>query len=42
MLRLNAPLQTNQGFCMPNWAYQLPGFKAVRPQLPMNILHNYM
>jgi len=27
---------------MPNWAYQSPGFKAVRPQLAINILHSYM
>jgi len=25
---------------MPN--YQLPGFKAVHPQLAINILHSYM
>jgi len=27
---------------MPNEAYQLPWFKAVRPQLAINILHSYM
>jgi len=27
---------------MPNQAYQLPGFKAVRLQLAINILHSYM
>jgi len=27
---------------MPNEAYQLPGFKAVRPQLAIDILHSYM
>jgi len=27
---------------MPNEAYQLPGFKAVQPELAINILHSYM
>jgi len=27
---------------MPNQAYQLPGFKAVQPQLAINILHSHM
>jgi len=27
---------------MPNKAYQLPGLKAVRPQLAIDILHSYM
>jgi len=27
---------------MPNYAYLLPGFKAVRIQLAINILHSYM
>jgi len=27
---------------MRNWVYQLPGFKAVQPQLAINILHSYM
>jgi len=27
---------------MPNEAYQLPRFKAIQPQLAINILHSYM
>jgi len=27
---------------MANQAYQLPRFKAARPQLAINILHSYM